>query len=209
MSVAPQTAKQAQGARSREDILDAAERLMGTRGYAATSISTLAKASGLPASSIYWHFGSKSGILGAVMERGSRRFFAATERGRLDDAAEPEERLRQLLELSAASIGEHPQFLRLFLALLLRAEGEHAQQEVVDRVRAEGRRRLISGLVWAYQPWGEEVAERVGAELGDLAIALFDGLFVATETLGSTPAALVARSVEALHALAEQIRARG
>jgi hypothetical protein len=143
------------------------------------------------------------------MERGSRRFFAATASHRLDHSAEPRERLRQLWELSTASIGDHPQFLRLFLALLLGAEGEHAQHEVVGRVRAEGRRLLGNGLVWAYRPWGEEVAERVGDELGDLALALFDGLFVATEASGAPPAALVARSVEALHAVAEQIRARG
>src|SRR4051794_17938334 len=121
MSSAPQTAKQAQGARSREDILDAAERLMGTRGYAATRISTLAKASGLPASSIYWHFGSKSGVLGAVMERGSRRFFAATASHRLDHSAQPPERLRPLWGPSTTSIGDHPPFLPLVPAPLLGA----------------------------------------------------------------------------------------
>ena len=71
------TRKQLQGENSRELILDATERLMGTRGYAATSISDICKACGLPASSIYWHFGSKDGVLAAVMERGATRFFAA------------------------------------------------------------------------------------------------------------------------------------
>lgn len=56
-----------------------ASRLMATRGYDGTSISALAKSSGLPASSIYWHFGSKEGVLKAVMERGA----AASRRRRL------------------------------------------------------------------------------------------------------------------------------
>jgi len=78
MSAPPQlTKKQQQGEQSRELILDATERLMATNGYAATSISDIRRACGLPPSSIYWHFGSKEGVLAAVMERGANRFFAA------------------------------------------------------------------------------------------------------------------------------------
>src|SRR6266496_2327682 len=54
---------------SQDRILDAAERLVAERGYTAASISLISKASGLPASSIYWHFGSKEGLLAAVVER--------------------------------------------------------------------------------------------------------------------------------------------
>lgn len=71
------TKKQQQGEQSRELILDATERLMATRGYAATAISDIRKACGLPASSIYWHFGSKEGVLAAVMARGAERFFSS------------------------------------------------------------------------------------------------------------------------------------
>src|SRR5687768_185324 len=94
----PFNPKHGQGARSREEILDAAERLMGAHGYAATSISALAKASGLPPSSIYWHFGSKSGLLGAVMERGAWRFFDAAIPSTMEDLPEPRERLGRMIE---------------------------------------------------------------------------------------------------------------
>ena len=204
---APLTAKQEQGVRSREEILDAAERLMGTHGYAATSISTLSKESGLPASSIYWHFGSKSGVLGAVMERGSSRFFAATDVGLVLAQEHPRDRLAVLLQQAMAAIEVHPQFLRLFLVLLLGSEGDHAQQDVVTRVRAEGVRRLRLGLEGVYAPWGDAVARRIGAELCDLAIALFDGLFIAGQAAEPVDAALVDRAVTALHTLAEGIRA--
>lgn len=60
----PAKKKQQQGERSRESILDATERLMATKGYAATSISDIRDACGLAPSSIYWHFGSKEGVLG-------------------------------------------------------------------------------------------------------------------------------------------------
>lgn len=43
----PAKKKQQQGERSRESILDATERLMATKGYAATSISDIRDACGL------------------------------------------------------------------------------------------------------------------------------------------------------------------
>ena len=52
---------------------------MAARGYSGTSVSDIARESGLPASSIYWHFASKTGVLTAVMERGAARFFGDLE----------------------------------------------------------------------------------------------------------------------------------
>ena len=64
------------GARSREAVLDAAERLIAEQGYEAATVAALVKEAGIPASSIYHYFGSKDGVLLAVMERGAGRFFA-------------------------------------------------------------------------------------------------------------------------------------
>lgn len=61
---------------SRTLILDVAERLMSGDGYDRTSIVAVCRESGLPVGSIYHHFGSKAGLLAAVMERWGRRFFA-------------------------------------------------------------------------------------------------------------------------------------
>ena len=63
------------GTRSRELVLDAAERLMAQKGYEAATVSALVDEAGVPASSIYHYFGSKEGVLLAVMERGAERFF--------------------------------------------------------------------------------------------------------------------------------------
>jgi AcrR family transcriptional regulator len=206
VSVPPQ-APPDQGARSREEILDAAERLMGTRGYAATSISLLAKASGLPPSSIYWHFGSKSGVLGAVLERGARRFFATAAPDRSAPPPEPRERLAVLVARIVAGMREHQGFLRLFVFLLLGGDDGHQQDDVVAGVRAEAHRLVRRGLRWAYLPWGEPLAERVADELGDTARAMFDGLFLTAGAAG--PSAPIVGDVEvALHALAERVRSR-
>jgi AcrR family transcriptional regulator len=203
------TVRQSQGVRSREEILDAAERLMGARGYAGTSISALAGASGLPPSSIYWHFGSKAGVLSAVMERGSKRFFSASIPNGKDQSLAPPERLRRMMQLASASMRDHSQYLRLFVLLLLGVEGDDTQQDVVTRVRDEGRKLLDHGLTWAYQPWGEAVAQDVCQRVGDLAQALLDGIFLAGETADSLPEGLVDQAVTALHTLAEELRPPG
>jgi AcrR family transcriptional regulator len=197
----------AQGERSREEILDAAELLMSAKGYAATSMSDLVRESGLPPSSIYWHFGSKRGVVAAVMERGARRFFDQVARQLQITGEDPRERLGTVLSLSDQMISEHPQFLRLFMLLLLGSEGGHAQDEVVSRVRAAGHGHLANGVRLAYLPWGEELAERIAAQLGDVALAMFDGYFIAIEAGAvAERGRLIEQLASALHALAVSIR---
>jgi AcrR family transcriptional regulator len=165
------TKKQQQGENSRELILDATEKLMATRGYAATSISDIRKACGLPPSSIYWHFGSKEGVLAAVMERGAERYFAA-----IPAEADVEAQLAAVI----AQQEQHPEFLRLFLLLSLERSDDPAVAEVVRRVRDRAIARFadaIAGLLPDRVPRAK--AEHVVAELAAVATALSDGIFLA------------------------------
>jgi AcrR family transcriptional regulator len=165
------TKRQQQGESSRVLILDATEKLMATRGYAATSISDIRKACGLPPSSIYWHFGSKEGVLAAVMERGAQRFFAA-----IPAEADAEVQLAALAKQQA----QHPDFLRLFLLLSLERSDDPAVAEVVRRVRDTAIARFrdaIAPLLPTDVP--KRKAARVVAELAAIAVALSDGVFLA------------------------------
>ena len=170
MSV-PLTKKQQQGEQSREVILDATERLMSTRGYAATSISDIRKECGLPPSSIYWHFGSKEGVLAAVMERGADRFFAAIPAA--DDAR------GQLVVLSTLQ-SQHPEFLRLFYMLSLERGNDPAVAAVIRRVRDTAIRRFRDAITRLLPADVRPAkAERVVTELTAMAVALSDGVFFA------------------------------
>src|SRR6188472_3606000 len=77
MAVRTSTTPNKRGTRSREVVLDAAERLMAEHGYEAATVAALVDEAGIPPSSIYHYFGSKEGVLLAVMERGAMRFFEA------------------------------------------------------------------------------------------------------------------------------------
>src|SRR6202049_5221452 len=76
MATRPSVTPNRRGVRSRELVLAAAERLMAEHGYDAASVAALKEAAGIPMSSIYHYFGSKDGVLLAVMERGSKRLVA-------------------------------------------------------------------------------------------------------------------------------------
>jgi AcrR family transcriptional regulator len=181
-AAAPLTKKQRQGQQSRGLILNATERLMATNGYAATSISDIRNACGLPPSSIYWHFGSKEGVLAAVMERGADRFFAAIPMW--DDADVDAE---QILTVTAGLLAAHPDFLRLFYMLCLERGTDPAVAQVVRRVRStaiERFRDAISHLVAPDTPSAK--AQRVVSELTAFAVAQSDGVFFAAHLESET-----------------------
>ncbi|MGA9612430.1 MAG: TetR/AcrR family transcriptional regulator, partial [Mycobacterium sp.] len=69
----------ANGEQSRQRILDAANEVATERGYEGTTISLVSKQSGLPPTSIYWHFADKDDLIAAVIERSFQRWLAALE----------------------------------------------------------------------------------------------------------------------------------
>lgn len=205
------TRRQLQGERSKQDILDAAAALMSTRGYSGTSISELAKESGLPASSIYWHFESKAGVLAAVMERGAQYFVDNMRDTRLSDDPDPYRRLLFTMRHSHRSVMAHPDFLRLFMLLLLGESDVGGQIQsadaVVARVRQEARAAMADALRFAYLPWGPAIADELAANLTDLALALFDGSFIAGQATSTTDTdRIIEQLVTAVHTLACRAR---
>ena len=170
--------RRVRGQRSRVEILDTASRLMSQHGYDRTSIALISQESGLPTGSIYHHFGSKSAILAAVMERGAQRFFEAAEY-EPSPSSDPYERLAHALDAARHSLAEHEEFLRLLFLLLLSNDDDAS--DVVRRVRAEGRERLRLVIQDAFLPQGERTAKDVADQLVDFALATFDGIFIAAQ----------------------------
>lgn len=89
----------------RTAILDAAEELMVEIGYDRTSIAQICRRSGSPVGSVYYHFGSKAGVLLAVMDRACSRFFATLPEYTASADMSSEQRMREYWE--AAPDGIH------------------------------------------------------------------------------------------------------
>ncbi|MBK7972993.1 MAG: TetR/AcrR family transcriptional regulator [Deltaproteobacteria bacterium] len=62
------------GAQTRDQILDAAERLYAEKGFAGTAIRDIARVVGLNPASLYAHFPGKDSIYAAVLTRGLKPF---------------------------------------------------------------------------------------------------------------------------------------
>src|SRR4029077_151636 len=57
-----------QARQTRTRMLDAAQRLFAERGYAATTIETIASNAGVAVDTVYANFGSKRGLLSALVD---------------------------------------------------------------------------------------------------------------------------------------------
>src|SRR5205809_4514315 len=86
MAEAATSRKGEQAEQSRERLIDAATRLFAERGYRDTSVQAIAEAAGISRGSIFWHFGSKEGLLSAVAEEAFRRWETETLVGDVGDA---------------------------------------------------------------------------------------------------------------------------
>jgi AcrR family transcriptional regulator len=167
------------GVRSREAVLDAAERVMAAQGFEAATLARVVDEAGIPMSSVYHYFGSKEGILLAVMERGAERFFADLPRPE-KRFGPPAEHLQVMAEVVAATLDRHPNFLRLLIVFATqpRAGDGDEVQAVVARVREQALERLREQIALAFD---EDRGDRVTDRLARFALATIDGAFVARQ----------------------------
>jgi AcrR family transcriptional regulator len=185
------------GVRSRELVLDAAERLMAEHGYEAATVAALKEEAGIPMSSIYHYFGSKDGVLRAVMERGSERLLAdltaPTTRPR-----RTVERLRATVETFAEAFDRNSDFLRLLVAMAAQPPRTSEVLTVMNWIREKARVLLRDEIRLAFGPDTDEV---IADRLAHFAHAAIDGAFVSQQIepdvslhtiLAGLPAALVA-----------------
>jgi AcrR family transcriptional regulator len=161
----------ANGEASRRKILDAALEIAGERGYSGTSISEVSKRSGLPNSSIYWHFKDKDALFAAVIEDSFERWGKDFNERIRAPRSSPSEVVDRLHE----SLSSFPAFLRFgHLVVLEQHELELGARSAFLRIRRES----LAGFQRTFQ---EELAVSASTakELAALALALVDGAFIA------------------------------
>jgi AcrR family transcriptional regulator len=166
------------GERSRERILDAAERLLAERGYAAAGIAAISESSGLPASSIYWFFESKQDLTAAVVERSADRWITELKASAEAEASVPLSGLMQ--RAFAQSGGKLPGFLRLATLLSLELE-DPAILERLRALRGRGHALIETALENALADRGARDARRLARTLAPLAAAFVEGALVSEE----------------------------
>lgn len=175
------TRRHQQGDESRLRILEATLAIAAERGYDGTSIGLVTEATGLPASSVYWHFRNKDELLAETLEFSYRRWRESAPKWheRLD-VGPPAEEIRDRLHRASRAITDQPEFWRLGLMLGL----ENRPQEPAARRRyleVRDETRIAIRDWWAHVLPGDaddarllEVADRMAR----FHLAVMDGLYL-------------------------------
>ena len=97
----------------KKKILETSMNLFASRGFEGTSIREISRAMNMSISGIYYYFGSKEGLVEAIIESNSQRLI--TELRRIVDAEkEPLARFRKLVETNIRMSGEYPREAKIF-----------------------------------------------------------------------------------------------
>ncbi len=169
----------ANGERSRQRILDAAAEIAAERGYDGTSIALVSERSGLPASSIYWHYGDKDALIAAAIEHSFGEWLAsATTVPPSTPESTRAERLVAMMQRTANGLKISRVFLRLGMLLSLEyRDEERSARRMFLQVRDEAYRRAIASFTELFP----ELDESAVRQLVTFSMAMADGLFIAGE----------------------------
>ena len=163
----------ANGRASRRQILDAAAEIASESGYQGTTMSAVSQRSGLPNSSIYWHFENKDDLFVAVINDSYERWREelAASRARADHQE------GHSFENLYANLGRFPDFIRLGLMMTLERvpDAGHPARQRFLQIRQESLENLRLALLRDYPDLDEPHATTLAA----MTLSQLDGSFVA------------------------------
>jgi len=112
-------------ASSHDRILASAKRLFASQGYEATSTMAIARLAGTSESQMMKHFGSKEGLLEAILDQGWKSMGAAV--AQIQSIPAGPQKLVSLLEIVLNTLNNDPDLKELYLleGRRIRREGRH------------------------------------------------------------------------------------
>jgi AcrR family transcriptional regulator len=117
----------------REQIVDAALSLVADRGIAATSVDDIAAAAGVAKGSVFYNFGSKSGLFAAIITDGVARLTQALRAAA--DGRSGAEAVDALVTELLTQIRDHPDFAKLVATEIFRRGRDW--QESIGTIRRD------------------------------------------------------------------------
>ena len=161
------------------DVIAAAIEAIHDRGMGGLTMGDIARRAGVSSALAHHYFGSKEGVLLAVMERGAERFVEAlpVPDSRMGSQVN---HLRVVVEAVSDSLERNPDFLRMLVVTAtqpVKAESEEVQL-VVHRVRELALTRLRVQMEIVF---GVERDSDQADYLARFALVAFDGAFVASQ----------------------------
>lgn len=123
-------------------IVDAALRIIATKGSRRFTAQLLAEEVGLTGGALYRHFGSMHEVVDAIVDRVGEILFD----GFPPDGSDPIERLRLFFYRRVRAIRDHPDISRLLLSDHLAQAGGRAQSKRLDEFKRRSRAFVVRCL---------------------------------------------------------------
>jgi AcrR family transcriptional regulator len=121
------------GQLSRERIIEAAVELFSERGYAASGVDEIARRAGIEKAALYWHFGSKEGLLAMVLDRMDAQIVEGIVK-RVSAVADSEQRLDLFVKGLESLVAERGYLVRLMLGVALERRGSPESRAAIQRI---------------------------------------------------------------------------
>jgi AcrR family transcriptional regulator len=142
-----------------EQLLVTAEQVFAERGYRATSMEDIAERAGVTKPVLYDHFGSKDGLLAAVVARSGTAIRDVTQAA-IATADGPADALQRGLRAYFQFVEEHA---TAWSVVLTEVEATSAAAEQLEIVR-HGIAEFVAGLIAAELPDGDLTRARLYAQ---------------------------------------------
>lgn len=166
------------GDETRERILEKAADLLLRSSVSGMSISELVALSGVPASSIYWHFGSKEGLVVAVASAVADRWLASLpDPGNLP--ATGEARVRAGIGAITGALARDSRAVTLVTKVGMElGGGTHSGKDIIRLARRDVIDYGVRLFAPAFDTLAPPEARAAAARMSGLLMALADGIAV-------------------------------
>jgi AcrR family transcriptional regulator len=185
----PTNARERLGHQTRERLLDVAAGLVLRGSVSAMSISELVQMAGVPASSIYWHFRSKEGLVAAVAAAAVERWLALLPDPQTLPAT-GEARVVAGIDGITAALASDGRIVTLVIKVGVElGAGRHSALEIMRGARADVIRYGVRVFAPAFQDLSEGAARAAAERMSALLMATADGIAVNAAVEGRGAAA--------------------
>jgi TetR/AcrR family acrAB operon transcriptional repressor len=127
---------------TREQLLDAAERVFREQGVAGSSLAEVAAAAGVTRGAVYWHFRDKADLYAAMCDRATLPLETMLEEAGAIAHADPLAALRQLALTALSRLAGDPRSQAVFEVMFHKSERSAELAPIAERKQRERRHCL-------------------------------------------------------------------
>ena len=137
----------AEAEKTREALLDAAERVFCSRGVSRTALAEVAEAACMTRGAIYWHFKNKKDVFHALHERATHPLYERFDPQAIETAEDPIAHLRDSVVFCLGDLAGNDRSRRMLEILLYKCEYVEEMSEVLDELE-KGKAWFTERVTW-------------------------------------------------------------